>query len=646
LLCGGAFAGVVRVEVLERSDVALPPGASTAGDYERVVGEVHFAIDPKLPVNRTISDIDYAPRNDQGLVAFRADFYLFQPKDPARGNGTVLLQVANRGRKDLLVVFNRGTASNDPRTPSEIGDGFLFDRGFTLAWIGWQYDIPAQDKLMRLAAPVARDGARPITGIIRGDFVPDQRVTEMSVADRYHQPYPIANADDPNLRLSVRSQRDAPRTAIPRERWTIDATRTKIVMPSGFEPGKIYEIIYQARDPALVGLGFAAVRDFVSHLKQNRAANGIQRAIAIGSSQTGRFLRTYLYFGFNEDEKGAAVFDGVWSHIAGAGRGSFNHRFAQPSRDARPYYNFFYPTDLFPFTDGSQTDRLTGLTEGLLDRAEKSGTAPRIFYTNGSYEYYGRAASLIHTTVDGARDFPLRPDTRIYFVAGSQHGPATAFPPRRGDTQHLPNSNDYRWAMRSLLIGMQRWIAEGVEPPASVFPRIGDGQLVPLSEVKFPKIPAVAFPTRIHDAFALDYGAEFRRRGVVSIEPATMGPRYRVLLPQVDVDGNEASGLRMPWLQVPLATYTGWNLRAPAIGAAEELYSFAGSTLPFAKTRDERTKTGDPRLSIAERYRTRDEYLDRVRVAIRGLISGGYLLETDATAIAEHAGRQWDHWTN
>jgi hypothetical protein len=645
VLCRLAFAGVVRIEIDERSDVLMPATAGAAGAYERVVGKVHFAIDPTVAANRVISDIDLAPRNAAGLVEFSADLYLLQPKDPARGNGTVLFQVANRGRKDLLTLFNRGTASTDPRTVEEMGDGFLFDRGFTLAWIGWQFDIPAGGKLLHFSAPVARDGAKPISGSVRADFVPDQRTNEIYVGDRNHVAYRAANPDDPSLQLTVRDRRDGARTVIPRADWKFDDTRTNIVKSTGFEPGKIYEIVYRAEDPALVGLGPAAIRDFIAHLKQNRATNHIERAIAIGSSQTGRFLRTFLYFNFNQDEQGARVFDGVWAHVAGAGRGSFNHRFAQPSRDARPYFNFFYPTDLFPFTDAPQTDRATGLTEGLLDRTSKAGVAPRIFYSNGAYEYYGRAASLIHTTVDGTRDFAPRDDTRIYFIAGSQHGAATTFPPGRTGLQHLANSNDYRWAMRSLLMAMQRWIADGVAPPASQYPRIADAQLAPLGRVKFPKITGVTFPTRIHDAFALDYGPEFRSKGIITIEPPKVGAKYPVLLPQVDADGNESSGLRMPWIQVPLATYTGWNLRAPALGAPDELYSFAGSTFPFAKTKADRERTGDPRAAMAERYKSRDDYLEKVRAAIRGLAAGGYLLESDTTAIVEQAGRQWDQWT-
>jgi hypothetical protein len=645
LLCRLAAAGVVRVEATEQSDVLGGRAFGSAGPYVLIAGKVHFAVDPKLAANRLISDIDYAPRNAQGLVEFSADLYMLQPKNSARGNGTALFEVANRGRKGLLATFDLGAGSNDPRAPKEFGDGFLLERGFTLVWLGWQYDVPPEPHLLRFYAPVARDGGKPITGLVRADFVPDERLTEIYVSDRTHTAYPIAKPDDPNLQLTVRDRRDGPRRVIPRSQWRLDDKRTHISMPAGFEPGKIYEIVYQAQDPALVGLGPAAIRDLISYLKQHREQHGVQRAIAFGSSQSGRFLRTFLYFGFNQDEQGARVFDGVWAHIGGAGRGSFNHRFAQPSRDARPYFNFFYPTDMFPFSNAPQTDPITGLTEGLLARTEKSDVVPRIFYTNGAYEYYGRAASLIHTTVDGQRDFAPDAGTRIYFVAGSQHGPAAAFPPRREGTQNLASSNDYRWAMRALLVAMNRWIADGAEPPASQYPQIARDQLVRLAAVQFPKVPGVKFPARIHDAFAFDYGPEFRSKGIVSIEPPKAGRQYPALLPQVDRDGNETSGVRMPWIQAPLATYTGWNLRDAKIGAPEEMYSFAGSTIPFARTRAEREKSGDPRASIEERYKGRDDYLDKVRAAVRSLVAGQYLLQSDAEGVVKQAAEKWDYWT-
>jgi hypothetical protein len=645
LLCRVAFGGLVRIEVTERSDVVPSPAAKDAPPYERIVGKAYFAVDPKLPVNRVISDLDFAPRNAAGLVEFSSDLYILQPKDPKRGNGTAFFQVGNRGRKDLLMLFNLGTTTNDPRTLEEIGDGFLFAQGFTLVWLGWQWDTPNQDKLLTHTAPVARNGSQPIRGLVRADFVPDERTTQIYVADRNHIAYRIANPDDPNMVLTVRDRRDSARRTIPRAEWQIDAKRENVILPAGFEPGRIYELVYTAEDPVLVGLGSAAIRDLISHLKQERATTGIQRAIAMGSSQSGRFLRTFLYFGFNEDEKGARVFDGVWAHVAGAGRGSFNHRFAQPSRDARPFFNFFYPTDLFPFTDAAQSDLFTGQNEGLLDRATKSGTRPKIFYTNGAYEYYGRTASLIHTTVDGTKDFPPQPDTRIYFIPGSQHGPATAFPPVRAGTQNLANANDYRWALRSLLVGLNRWITDGAAPPASAYPTIASAQLVAPTAVKFPRLPGVQYPNRIHQAATLNYGPDFRSKGIVTVEPPAVGSSYPVLLPQVDADGNETSGIRMPWLQVPLATYTGWNLRAASIGAPAEMFSFAGSTIPLARNRNERAASGDPRPSIAERYPNREAYLAQVRAAVRNLAAERYVLASDSDAIVAHAGRLWDFWT-
>jgi hypothetical protein len=338
------------------------------------------------------------------------------------------------------------------------------------------------------------------------------------------------------------------------------------------------------------------------------------------------------------------VFDGVWAHVAGGGRGSFNHRFAQPSRDARPFFNFLYPTDIFPFTDGSQTDRELGLTDGLLIRAQKQNAVPRIFYTNSSYEYYGRSASLIHTTPDGARDMDPAPLTRIYLIAGAQHGPGN-FPPRRNGTQQLTNSNDFRFAMRALLAAMDAWLAAGKEPPPSRYPKIAADQLVPVGALNFPKIPNVAFPDRIQTAYRVDYGPEFRDKGIVSIEPPKVGKPFGMRVPQVDTDGNETSGIRLPVIQVPLATYTGWNHRDPAIGAQDELYSMIGSTIPFARTPVERERNRDPRLSLEERYPSRAEYLKRVEAAARQLAREGFVLEADIGRLMARAGEQWDYWT-
>jgi hypothetical protein len=395
----------------------------------------------------------------------------------------------------------------------------------------------------------------------------------------------------------------------------------------------------------------AATRDFISFLKYGGAAAGgplgtfhakIKRSTAFGSSQSGRFLRKFLYDGFNLDENGRMVFDGVWSHVAGGGRGSFNHRFAQPSRDARPYFNFLYPTDIFPFSDADQTDPETGLTDGILRRARAQNAVPKIFYSNSSYEYYGRSASLIHTTLDGAEDVPPSPSTRIYLIAGAQHGPG-AFPPTTGKTSYPHNANDYSWLMRGLLVAMNRWISTGDDPPASQYPTIRGHQLIPLETLKFPSIPGVRSPLRMHAPRRLDYGPEFRTKGIVSIEPPAIGKPYGMRVPQVDSDGNEVSGIRLPAVAVPLATYTGWNFRSASIGAPDELYSMIGSTFMFPRTAAERKSAGDPRPSIAERYSGRAAFLKQAAAAAEKLAALGLLLAGDIPMITKSAGEQWDY---
>jgi hypothetical protein len=672
-----AIAEVLKVEIIDQAPILDGASFGAVGPYVRIVGRVHFEVDPALPANRLISDIDLAPRNARGRVEFSSDLYMLRPSDPARGNGSVLFEVSNRGRKGLLDTFNLARGLLDPRTAEAFGDRFLMEQGFTLAWVGWQADVsdhleslytmvkpgtPKNPHLLRFRAPIATQDGKPVRGWVRSDFVPDEKTLSFHLADRTHRPYEVVDPDNPGVQLTIRDRRDAPRRVIPRERWQFAReeagkpvpSRAHVFMPSGFEAGKIYEIVYLSENPVVVGLGLAAVRDFVSFLKYGSAAvqapapgadwTRLQRTIGIGSSQSGRFLRTFLYFGFNQDEHERPAFDGVWAHVAGGGRGSFNHRFAQPSRDARPFFNFFYPTDIFPFSDREQTDPETRRTEGLLTRTRERGVLPRIFQTNSSYEYYGRAASLIHTTLDGSRDFAPDPNTRIYLFAGASHGPGR-FPPGKGHTQNASNANDYKWAMRALLVAMQQWLEKGVEPPTSQYPRIAEGQLVPLADLKFPKIADVAVPRRMHEAVRLDFGPEFLAKGIVSIEPPRVGKPFTNLVPQVDaMDGNETSGVRLPVIRVPLGTYTGWNLRSADIGAPDELFSMTGSYLPFATTREQRTKNGDPRPSIEELYKSRHDYMDRIAAMCAELVSGRYLLAQDVAAVSQQAGAQWDYY--
>ncbi|MGH9631317.1 MAG: alpha/beta hydrolase domain-containing protein [Bryobacteraceae bacterium] len=631
-------AGLVRVEITERSPILDGRPFGKAGPYERYIGKAYFAVDPLAHANRDIVNVKLAPRNEGGDVEFYSDFVIFAPRDPSKGNGTLLFEVSNRGRKSILHVFNRGTGSNDPRTAAEFGDGLLLEQGFMLAWLGWQFDVPREAPLMSVTVPVARnEDGTPIRGWVRSDYVPDEAVTRFSLGDRLFFPYRVADPQDEKNTLTERSLANGPRRVIPRSDWSFTADRGAVEKTSGFESGKIYEVVYRSQDPPVVGLGMAGVRDFVSTLKGGSAPSRLKslqpsarRTLAYGSSQSGRFLRTFLYQGFNRDEQGKRVFDAVWANVAGGGRGSFNHQFAQPSRDARPFFNFFYPTDIFPFTDLAQTDPVTGLSDGILVRAQKDGVVPKIFYTNSAYEYYGRAGSLIHTTLDGSADAPLAPTTRLYVIAGGNHGPGSIPPMKSKNTQYLSSGNDYGWILRGLLLAMQRWIAEDQPPPPSAYPTVAKKELAPLGQVRFPKRAGVQPPIRLHEVFRLDFGPEFRSRGIISNEPPRIGRPFGVLVPQVDADGNDLGGVRTPQVAVPLAMHAGWNLRSRLIGAPEELFSMAGSYFPFSPD------------VVTERYQTKANYLTQVREAAQKLAKEGYLLERDLPSMEQISAREWD----
>ena len=613
--CSLSYAAVTRVELVDRGDLLNGQSFGSTGPYERIVARAYFEVDPNAPGNRGIALIDRAPRNENGRVEFSADLYIVKPRDPAKGNGTALVEISNRGGKGLNNMF-------------DLGDQFLYEHGFTLVWIGWEFDVPPPnpDKL-KLYAPIATKNGDPIHGLIRSEWTGDERVNTIALGDRTQIGYAVANPDDPANRLFVRDHVEDQRKTIPRGDWTFSGDR-HVTLKGGFEPGKIYEVVYMAKDPVVAGLGMAAIRDTVSLLKYGGPETPLadqrgrlKRALGFGVSQSGRFLREYLYEGFNADEKNRRVFDGVWAHGAGAGRGeTFNMPFAQPSRDGHPFLNVLYPVDIPPFTG-----------DGLLERTRQENVTPKIFFSNGSYEYWGRCASLIHTTTDGKQDVTPPSNIRIFFFAGSQHG-AGSIPPRKVLAQNLTETNDYRASMRALLLRMQAWLKDDQDPPASVYPTIGKDQLVTLGAFAFPRIPGVALPHRKRVAYRLDFATE----------PPKIGAWYPTLVPQVDQDGNETSGIRMPEVQVPLASYTGWNLRAPTIGAVDELFSMAGSWIPFPRTQIERENKKDPRLSIAERYPNKRVYLEKITTAAQQLEKQGFLLDEDIPKLRDRAAKEWD----
>ena len=648
LVTAAAEARVVGITIERREPVLAGRRFGLAGPYETLVGTVAFALDPALRQNQAVVDLTLAPRNERGEVVFTADFTLLKPVDLRRGNGRVYYEVPNRGGKGILRRLQYGEASLDPREPADFGDGWLMEQGFSIVWMGWQWDVPERPGLLRLRAPIATDGGRPIEGLVRSVVIVGEKKDEAPLADSTHLAYPPVDPNGRDSRLTVRDHRLDPQHRLPRKSWRFVGA-SMVALDGGFEPGRIYEVVYRSRDPRVSGCGFAATRDVVSFLKseagpQNPLA-GVTLAVAHGISQSGRFLRHFLQQGFNEDEQGRRVFDGVFVEVAGAGRGSFNHRFAQASRDGHQHWNVHYPTDVFPFTDRPETDPETGETAGLLDRAIASGTAPKLFHVVTAYEYWNRAASLMHTDPTGARDVALADTSRVYLIASAQHGPGT-LPPAEGgasgnDGLYPTNPNDFRPAIRALVRALDQWVAEGIEPPASRYPRIADGTLVLPDRAGWPSVPGVRFPLVRNEPVRVDYGPEWVR-GVIAIEPPRLGPVFPALVPAVDADGNDRAGIRLPEVAAPLATQTGWNWRHPATGAPDALVPYRGSYLPFAWTRTEREAKGDPRLSVEERYRGREDYLGRVALAAMALVRERFLLPQDVPFVIERAAAHWD----
>jgi len=658
LLTSAAQATVDRVEITSRSDIANGQSFGLAGPYEKVEGRVYFKIRPDNAHNRQIVDLDKTDRNAQGEVEFSADLYLLKPKEMNRGNGAVLFEVSNRGGKGILNLVNGGSQAQ------EYGDGFLMRQGYVIAWLGWEYDVDRPQGL-RAYLPIAHGpNGQEIRGLVRGDFTPSVKRNEWPLGHIQLGPnggrsYPVDDPASPQNVLTVRESPTAERKTIPHGQWSfahevegkLTPDRHFIYLDGSFLPGKIYEYVYPARNPVVVGLELAGVRDFLSYLKYDpQAVTPVKRVYSVGISQSGRFLRHFLYQDFNADEQSRQVMDGVIAHVAGAGRGSFNHRFAQPSRDAQPMSSIFFPTDLFPFTDLPEKDPETGETAGLLDAATGSHTVPKLFLTNTSYEYWGRAASLIHTSPDGTSDVASSPNVRVYMLAGLQHfsGP---FPPKRTSpndldrsAQQLHNPNPIRWFWRAFITDMDQWVKDGTEPPPSTHPTVADGSLVPLSKLRFPKISGVNAPHEVSLAWHLNFGPQWRQ-GIVTNEPPKVGKAFTVLVPQVDQDGNDLGGVRLPQLSVPLATYTGWNLRDPSIGAADQRTSFLGSCIPFAKTAAARQQAGDPRLSIAERYKSAEEYMGEYVEAAMKLIQQRFMLAEDLPVVLERGRQEWEEFT-
>ncbi|NOY37082.1 MAG: hypothetical protein GXO83_05860 [Chlorobi bacterium] len=650
MLTGMLSAKVLEVQVEKRTPVLQGKTFGGAGAYELVTGKIIFGVNPKNPANTMITDLEFAPVNREGWVESIANFAVLQPCDPEKASRVMLVEVSNRGGIFSMRYFNGATHRGlDPDDPECFGDALLLRQGITVVWVGWEFDVPDKPGLFRLKVPVARkaDGGS-VTGLVRSDWTVDKTVQVLGLGHHAQIPYPVADTGDKRNVLTVRNGREAPRRVVPRNVWSFAGLedgkpvpdRTHIYMKKGFTAGKIYELVYVAEDPPVVGLGLTAIRDIVSYAKYDPGALfPAKYGIAAGVSQTGRFLRYFLYQGLNRDEDGRKAFDGMMIITAGAGRGSFNHRFAQPSRDAHRYSAFFYPTDVFPFTGRSQTDALTGITDGLLAHLDEP-FRPLTFYVNTGYEYWGRAASLIHTSVDGKKDIEPLSNERIYHICSGQHYPGR-FPPQTfhdtaGIRLYRGNPLNFYPAYRALLVKLTEWVAEGKEPPASSYPKLKNGTLMRMEEMIYP-VRGLQKPSGTEVAYRMDYGPRWKD-GIVDNQPPLRGKAFPVFVPATDSFGNEVAGIRNVEVEVPLATYLPWNLRWGYPAATGEMTDFSGTFIPFA-TRE--NPSGNPEFMVQDLYPNEKNYLNRVDISLEKLIRKGFLLEEDIPAVKERAGILW-----
>jgi hypothetical protein len=613
-----AFAEVAKVTIASRATVANGQAFGRTGPYEKLTGTIEFALNPKEPHNTRITDIDRATPASDGRVHFTSDLLILKPVDPAKGNGVLLFEVVNRGNILLLNKFNSAPSSRNPGAAADFGNGYLMREGYTLVFVGWEFDVPASGGAIRLDAPEIKE----LVESIKVPFILDARVNETTLNDA--PLYPPANPSDRASVLTVREHYWDRPTPIARTKWRFvndAAGAPRVALDGGFEAGRLYEITYKATGARVAGTGLAAIRDAASafRYRTDLPAHG-NVAYVQGESQDGRFLRQFLYDGFNADEQDRRVFDAVWAHIAGSARGSFNQRFGTPISASV----LLTPTR-FPFTTDEQ--EFHGERGSLLQRYRPS-QVPKIFFTNTAVEYWGggRAAALIHTSADGAKDLPVPANVRIYLLSSTQHS-ESQFPPVRRRGQQLPDPVPQREIMRALLRGLDGWVRSGAVPPNSRYPRLADGTLTPVASVKFPAIPGVADPRTIP-------GPGQIRNGKVEMLPH--------LVPQVDADGNDVAGIRAPDVSVPVATNTGWNFRSQEIGGTREIVNLMGSYIPFALTKAERQARNDPRPSIEERYRDQSDYLGKLRAAADELVKGRYLLPEDVENVLKRGREQWD----
>jgi hypothetical protein len=623
--------------VTDTADFADGHEFGAAGAYVRIKGVARGTLDPAAPENAGIADLDRAPTNAEGLVEYATDFDILRPKDALRGSGILVYDVPNRGSKRIFTLLDDvapvdPARNNDPRTKEDAGLGFLLGRGYCLVWSGWDPGAPRVNGNLGADFPPALANGKPITGRIRDEFHVGTRAPGDGSVRRLS--YPAASTDQPGARLTVRNRESDPRTEIARATWEFIDDRSIRLLPEGrkFEPVKIYELWYEATGAKVLGIGYASVRDLVSFFRHHRAnpsgMGEIRHALAFGVSQSGRFLRHFLELGMNADEAGQPVFDGVFSHVAGAGKVFANHRFGMPGRTATQHEDRLYPENWFPFSTARTADPVSGRIGGLLRGA---ATDPKVIETNSATEYWQKGASLIHTDPGIGRDLPLPANSRAYMIAGTQHGGRPGVDPRPGPCVNPRNPHSATPALRALFVALEEWVTEGVAPLPSRVPSLAAGTAVTADRVEMPEV----------HGFAVAAGANPILPPIDWVDPPEASPPapYTTFVSAVDSDGNEVAGILLPSIAVPLGTYTGWNLyRAQPDALADR----DGSLIPFARTRAEREAAGDPRPSLEERYGSRKAYVAKVEVVAAALVAERLLLPDDAArfvAVAQQCDR-------
>lgn len=647
----------IEIEITERFSFAGGMSFGSSGPYERIKGRAHIAVDPAAPGQKNICDIEYAPVGSDGLVHIATDISILRPVDLEKGNRRIFFDWGNRGNIRCLQFFNDAVGSNDPRSAAHAGNGYFMRRGYSLVWAGWQADLLPGGNRFLLEVPVARDGDAPITGPVRVEYIVDRRgVTTLPLSGRAStRSHPTASRDTRKASLTRRRYATDERLPVPPDTWMFARTETgmgldavgaetaivpsdtHIHIPGGFEPGWIYELVYQGIDPLVLGLGHVAVREVVSYLRSGKAdaagnpnplGGGIEKAYGWGRSQTGRCIRDFVYRGFNDDTSGRRVFDGLLPHVSGGGRMWMNHRFANVIVAAgQQYEDHENPADSFPFSYASSTCHLTGRTDAICKRRE---TDPLIIHTQTATEYWQRRGSLVHTDTHG-NDLAQPENVRVYLWSSSQHfaDPLLKKANNAGVCQNVQNVVWTSMFFRAALDNIDAWATTGKAPPESRIPRRANGTLVDIDHWRkgFPAIPGVMTPREPNTLELLDFGPD-AERGILQEPPRRTGKHYAVLVPATDADGNDIAGVRAPMVQAPLATYTGWNLRMRGQGHGA-MHEFTGSTIPLPETAEERAVTRDPRPSIAERYASKAAYQQAIAAAARKLVAERLMLEED-----------------